>query len=165
MDLSDGDNPPVAVVSPDVVTDCQTAVTLDGSHSSDSDGDALRFEWTSAGYVLGTNSTLTGTFALGTNVVTLKVTDPCGTSAQASTTVIVIDTNPPVLLCPASTMLSANADCEALLPNLLSEITVSDNCTAPGSISLQQNPVAGTSLSLGTHPVTLTATDASGNVS
>src|SRR2546423_3336767 len=54
LDLSDGDNPPVAVVSPDVVTDCQTAVTLDGSHSSDPDGDTLRFEWTSAGYVLGT---------------------------------------------------------------------------------------------------------------
>src|SRR5256885_5430023 len=163
MDVSPGNTPPVAVVGPDVVTDCQTPVTLHGSHSSDPDGDALSFEWTSAGYVLGTNSTLTGTFASGTNVVTLTVTDPSGASAQASLTVAVVDTTAPVISSLGSVTLNASANCQALLPNFLSRVTVSDNCTPVESINLQQAPAPGTTLTLGSHAVTITATDLAGN--
>src|SRR5256885_2220413 len=165
MDVSPGNTPPVAVVGPDVVTDCQTPVTLDGSHSSDPDGDALSFEWTCAGYVLGTNATLTGTFAVGTNVVTLTVTDPSGASALATVTVTVADTTAPVIAAPSKLSLSADANCQAVLPNLLPQVSVSDNCTPVGSISLHQSPAAGTSLSVGAYSVTITAKDASGNES
>ena len=95
MDLPN--HPPVADPGPDQTVDCQGSVALDGSHSSDPDGDTLGFQWSSSGTVLGTNSTLTGSFPLGTNVITLKVTDPCGLLAQSNVNVIVVDTTSPFL--------------------------------------------------------------------
>jgi probable HAF family extracellular repeat protein len=162
---SGNNNPPVAVPGASQVVDCQTPVTLDGSHSSDPDGDALSFAWTSAGFLLGTNPVINGAFALGTNVVTLTVTDPSGASNSANVTVTVLDTNAPVISVLNSVTLSAGANCSALLPVVFSQVTVSDNCTPVESIVLSQSPIAGTSLSLGQHTVTVTATDLSGNSS
>src|SRR5438105_4206319 len=110
---------PVPVVGPDQTVDCHTLVTLDGSHSSDPDGDALSFEWTCAGYVLGTNATLAGTFSYGTNLVTLKVSDPCGASSTATVTVTVIDTNPPAITGPGAVTISADSGCQTRLPLLV----------------------------------------------
>ena len=71
----------------------QTVVTLDGSASSDPDGDALSFSWNvpSGTFVGGTSSsseiaqvTFPGT---GSYNVTLTVTDPDGNSDSASFTV------------------------------------------------------------------------------
>src|SRR5207253_851519 len=57
LDLRRGNHPPVAVAGPNQTVDCQSEVTLDGGQSSDPDGDALTFEWSAGGSVLGTNST------------------------------------------------------------------------------------------------------------
>ena len=52
------------------------------------------------------------------------------------------------------------------LGNYTGLATKSDNCTATGSITVTQSPIAGTAVSgVGTTVVTLTATDASGNSS
>ena len=155
--------PPVAIAGVDRVMDCETPVHLDGSQSLDPDGDALTFEWTAAGWVLGTNATLAGTFAPGTNVVTLKVTDPCGESGSATVLVIVTDTQRPWLSNPGIVKASVDANCQAVVPNLVPAIVARDNCTPAGSLVITQSPAGGTPVGPGRHIITLTATDLAGN--
>ena len=85
-----GENqPPVANAGPDQIADCGGVVTLSAGLSSDPDNDApLSYEWRKGGMLLGTNLTLTGSFDAGTNVITLRVTDPCG--AYSEDTVLVV---------------------------------------------------------------------------
>ena len=54
----------------------------------------------------------------------------------------------------------ADADCGAVVPDLLARLTASD---AGGTVSLVQSPVAGTRVGAGQWPVVVTATDPSGN--
>lgn len=165
LDLPAGNTAPVAVAGPDQTIDCQAQVTLDGSGSSDPDNDPITFEWSSGGMVLGTNALLTISLPLGTNVLTLQVTDTCGASSQANVTVIVADTTPPAGSCPASATASADNNCQAAVPNFAAQVVATDNCTPTGALVVTQNPAAGTLVGLGPHPVTITVTDASGNSS
>ena len=165
LDLPSGNNPPVANAGLDQTVDCQAQVTLDGSHSTDPDNDPLVFEWSSGGNVLGTNALMSVSLPLGTNVVTLKVTDSCGASSQTNVTVIVADTTPPAGSCPAAVTASADGNCQAAVPNLIPQVVASDNCTPTQSLVIAQNPAAGTLLGLGPHVVTLTVTDLAGNSS
>src|SRR5262249_41066580 len=148
-------HPPAADPGPDQIVDCQISVRLDGSHSTDPDGDTLAFQWSASGAVLGTNSTFSGSFPLGTNVITLKVTDPCGLSAQSNVNVIVVDTPPPVLSCPMSLSAPSDANCQAVVPDLVSQLVASDNCTPLASLIITQDPAVGTLIGLGTHPIEL----------
>lgn len=165
LDLASSNSAPVAIAGPDQTVDCQAQVTLDGSGSTDPDNDALVFEWSSGGNVLGTNSVINVSLPLGTNVVTLKVTDPCGASAQTNVTVIVADTTPPTGSCPSAVTASADVNCQAPVPNFTSQVVATDNCTPAQSLVITQNPLAGTLVGLGPHVVTLTVTDSSGNSS
>ena len=163
LDIVSANHPPVAVAGHDQSVDCQAQVTLDGSASSDPDNDPLTFSWTSGGSVLGTNAVVSVSLPMGTNVVTLTVTDPSGASAQANVTVRVLDTTPPSGSCPSSVTASADVNCQAVVPNLVPQVVASDNCTPTSSIVITQDPPAGTVVSLGQHPVTMTVTDSSGN--
>ncbi len=99
----------------------------------------------------------------GDYVLTYSVADASGNPAiPATRTVSVRDTTPPTITCPAPLTLSVGANCEAILPNLVAG-TIKDDLCSPTQITMVQQPVAGTSLILGEHTVTLTATDASGN--
>jgi probable HAF family extracellular repeat protein len=165
MDLASANGTPVAVAGPDQTVDCQAQVTLDGSRSSDPDDDALSFAWIANGNTLGTNPVITVSLPIGTNVVTLTVTDSCGASAQTNLTVIVADTTPPTGSCPTAVTASADANCQAPVPNLVPQVVASDNCTPAQSLVITQSPPAGTLLGLGSHPITMTVTDLSGNSS
>ncbi|MEI7897215.1 MAG: HYR domain-containing protein, partial [bacterium] len=119
------------------------------------------------------NTTLIGTMPYTTNISSStsyyvraigSLTPACTTSVATSVT---IDNVKPAITCPASQNLNTNAaSCSATLPDYATGATVSDNCTASGSIVKTQSPASGTTLSGGhnsTQLVTLTATDASGN--
>jgi probable HAF family extracellular repeat protein len=163
MDLVAANHSPVAVAGPNQTVDCAAQVTLDGSQSSDPDNDPLTFEWSLGGYVLGADERLAVSLPLGTSVITLKVTDPRGSSAQTDVIVCVVDTAPPTVACPAPTAASADAKGQAPIPNVLAQAIASDNCTTPQSLIVSQDPAAGTLVGLGPHLITVTVGDPSGN--
>ncbi|WP_346855037.1 HYR domain-containing protein [uncultured Draconibacterium sp.] len=121
----------------------------------------------------GTNaSTTLGSQLLGVgeNAIVWTAYDTHGNTATWSVTISVEDKEKPTFdNCPGALNLTSNsADCNAVLPNYISllSITASDNCTESGTISLSQSPVATTVLTGGhgsTQLVTITAEDEYGN--
>jgi hypothetical protein len=101
-------------------------------------------------------------FPVGTTTVTYTATDGSGNSTQATQTVTVIDNTAPSLTAPAPATATAAFNGLAAVPNVLAATTASDNC---GPVTLSQSPVAGTLVGIGTHTITITATDAAGNTS
>jgi probable HAF family extracellular repeat protein len=164
MDIVAANTAPIANAGADQNVECQTAATLDGSQSSDPDNDALTYSWSDGVNVLGTNPVLVVTLPIGTHTLTLTVTDPCSASAQDSVVVVVADTTAPTIVSgPALGTISANNQCQAAVPSVVSGIVATDNCTAANALSIQQNPVAGAPVGLGSHSIVVTVTDASGN--
>jgi hypothetical protein len=100
----------------------------------------------------------------GTTTITWTATNSSG-SASCQQTITVNDMTPPTISCPAPTSASADANCQAAVPNFTTSATVSDNCSAPDSITVTQDPAPGTMVGLGQNTVTLTATDGAGNSS
>jgi hypothetical protein len=99
-------------------------------------------------------------FPIGTTTETWKATDAGGNTTFCSFTVTVVDNQAPVITCPPSVIVKA---CDFNIPNVTTGLVVSDNC--PGVI-VSQFPAAGTPIQAGsTVAVTITARDASGNVS
>lgn len=94
-------SPPVADAGPPQEVECTSPegaqVTLDGSGSSDPDGDPLTFDWSNT---FGTASGVMPVvnLALGRHEVDLLVTDPGGLTDMASVVVDVLDTTPPGLV-------------------------------------------------------------------
>lgn len=70
---------------------------------------------------------------------------------------------PPILSCPGPLTIAAGDQCTAFVPDLISQVTASDNCTPVGSLVISQSPEAGTLAGLGAATITVTATDAAGN--
>ncbi len=64
-------------------------VHLNGTGSSDGDGSIVAYQWTSADGVLGSGSELIVSMAVGTTLVTLRVTDDQGSESTDSTTVTI----------------------------------------------------------------------------
>src|SRR5207249_1602022 len=94
-------HPPMANAGPNQALECTgqgMRVILDGSKSSDPDGDALSFVWKNeSGSVVGTTAVVQLTPAMGTHTFTLTVTDTGGLSSMATTHVTVRDTTAPSL--------------------------------------------------------------------
>ena len=91
--------PPVAQAGPDQTIECGgpggTAVTLNGSGSSDPDGDTLSYAWSwNGGTATGVNPFVN--LPLGKNTITLTVDDGKGGTATDTVIVTVRDTVPPV---------------------------------------------------------------------
>ena len=101
-------------------------------------------------------------FPVGTTILTYTATDGAGNTAQTAQTVVVNDTTPPTLTAPALTSATANSSGQAAVPNVVASATVSDLCSA---ITVTQSPAAGDMVGIGSHTITLTATDAVGNTS
>ncbi|HEX8071761.1 MAG TPA: immunoglobulin-like domain-containing protein [Pyrinomonadaceae bacterium] len=102
-------------------------------------------------------------FPVGTTTVTYTGTDPANNSGTDTQTVTVIDNTPPTVTAPGPSSASADASCQAAIPNVVAGASATDNCTPAGSITIMQSPAAGTPVGLGPHTITITATDAAGN--
>lgn len=131
-------------------------VTLNGSASSDADGDALSYNW-SGPFGTATGATPSVLIPAGTHTVTLVVNDGSVNSAPATMQVTVQDTIAPAIV-------TSNASIEATGPSTPYDVSGDGSATdAVGVVSLTND-------SLGTFPVgvttvTWTAVDAAGNTS
>jgi len=101
-------------------------------------------------------------FPVGTTTITYTATDDAGNSSTATQTVTVIDNTAPTIAVPPPTSTNADGAGHATIPNVVAGTTASDNC---GPVTTTQSPLAGTVVGVGTHPITITATDAAGNTS
>ncbi len=143
-------------------TGVTTSVSLDGSGSSDADGDALTYLWSSncPGGSLDNDTAqspaLTVNSPVGSCNASLTVSD-ADESSSCSATVSVQDTIAPGVTAPGNITIQHSAP----LPNAVSlgSPTVSDACDSSPSVSND----APTAFPLGTTTVTWTVTDASSN--
>ncbi len=89
------------------------------------------------------------------------VTNNFGSITSAVATLTLIDTVPPMITtCAPAQTLSADANCQAAIPDLTGAVVASDNCSL---VTLSQVPAAGTLVGSGAHMVTITAKDAANN--
>lgn len=136
---SDPNQPPVANAGADQTVGCSgpngASVTLNGSKSSDPDGDTLSFVWTNEnGTVVGATAITQVTVSLGTHTFTLTVTDSAGLSSSATTHVTVGDTAPPTLQVTLSPNVLWPPD-NKLIP-ISATVAASDTCDANPAVVL-----------------------------
>ena len=93
--------------------------------------------------------------------VTLTATDASGNFSDCPFTVNITDTISPTITCPAPQNVSATGGCTAILGDYTGLAIMTDNCDSSPIAS--QSPVSGTTITT-SQIVTLTATDASGNI-
>ena len=97
-------------------------------------------------------------FPVGTNTVNCAATDASGNTAVCSFKVIVKETVPPAITCPADITVDTDPGLCTAVVNFAP--TATDNC--PG-VTVVCNPPSGSTFPKGHTTVTCTATDASGN--
>ncbi|WP_115461383.1 HYR domain-containing protein, partial [Winogradskyella aurantiaca] len=103
---------------------------------------------------------------IGTQNVTLTVTDDAGNESQCVKEVTIIDNTAPSISCRPPLVLSLNADCiipdSSFIDNSNNRPTVSDNCTANGDLIVTNN-FADITFVVGNNTLTWTVEDESGN--
>ncbi len=150
---------PVADAGPDQVLECtgesSATVTLNGSNSSDPDGDVLNFVWSGIFGTL-TGASPTTSLPLGLHLISLTVNDGMGGTDSDTVSVTVEDTLPPVVHAGSDVIIEATSidgAAYAITP------TVSDACGSPTSEVVPALSI----YPLGSTLVTVSATDGSGN--
>ncbi|MCM2276135.1 MAG: HYR domain-containing protein, partial [Candidatus Didemnitutus sp.] len=125
---------------------CSATVALDYRATDNCPGVTVSSSWTG------------GAFPKGTTVVTVTATDAAGNTAAQSFSVTVIDNEAPVLTIPSNiTVATAPGLCAASVPFTFS---ATDNCP---DVTVSADWTGGM-FPKGTTTVTVTATDASGNI-
>ncbi|WP_366187130.1 HYR domain-containing protein [Flavobacterium ovatum] len=106
--------------------------------------------------VSGNNKTITRTWT---------ATDANSNVQSYIQTITVTDTTKPTLSAIANRNENIGASCSFIIPNYTGLTTAADNCTAVGSITKTQSPVAGTIINghNTAQIITITANDANGN--
>jgi subtilisin family serine protease/sugar lactone lactonase YvrE len=173
-------DPPVASMTGGGTIECTgpdgAGATFDGTGSTDTDStngtadDIVSYEWyerygTPEQHMLGTGSTLPVVLALGTHVLTLRVTDTAGESGTASTVLTVTDTQAPMLACPAVEVEECAGPAGTQV-NLAA--TAADACGGAVTITNDRSPNGADASGLyptGTTLVTYHATDGAGRES
>jgi hypothetical protein len=138
--------PPVADAGAAATAECAgpagTGVTLDGSASSDPDGDTLSYAWRDAsGTLVATSAVAALTLPLGSHAFTLTVSDGFGGTGADTVTADVVDTTAPTVtvaltpgrlwppnhrLVPVSATVTAADTCAGALAAVLASVTSSE---------------------------------------
>jgi uncharacterized repeat protein (TIGR01451 family) len=161
--------PPVANAGADQTIECGgglTSVTLDGTASTDPDGDTLTYQWREGVTVLGTTAMLNTSLAFGLHTITLKVTDPSGDFSEDTVSVNIVDTTDPMITAPPNVSVNTGpsaSSCGVVISNAtLGNAMASDGCSASVTVTRMGVP-AGNNFPVGTTIVTYTADDGHGH--
>jgi len=158
--------PPIARASADQVVEATDIVgafvTLDGSASSDADGDPLTFNWSwSSGGAIGVRPI--AEFPLGGTTVTLVAADPHGATGTVNVEITVQDTTPPLLVLPALVSEDSTSPSGAILTYAVSATDLHS-----GAISPACSPASGSTFPSNARgevtQVDCTAADGQGNI-
>ncbi len=101
---------------------------------------------------------------IGNNPVVLTVTDPSGNTATCNAVITIMDDMEPQVDCPADNTVGPDTgQTYFTLPDYVGngDVSASDNCT--GTLTIAQDPVAGTQLNDGTYTISFETTDDEGN--
>jgi PKD domain len=161
--------PPVANAGADqtlTATGPTTPVTLNGSASSDPDGEALTFAWTQGTTAVGNSAVLPLSLKIGTYAFTLTVTDAGGLTSTATTHVTINNAVPLANAGADQTLAAAGPNGAAVTLNgSLSRDPDGDALTflwTQGTAVVGTSAVVPLTLNVGTYTFTLTVTDAGG---
>lgn len=110
---------------------------------------------------------------VGTHEVTLTAEDQAGNIATCVFDIVVDPNNcdcgdndaqdPVISQCPPDQTVLADANCEAIVPDLTDDIVATDNCSFGSDLSITQEPAAGTVIDLEGTTVVITVADQNGN--
>jgi gliding motility-associated-like protein len=103
-----------------------------------------------------------GTIISSNTQIEFAVTDEAGNQSTCSFFAIVADVNAPDVICPNSMSVAINSSCQYTVPNVMAEVTGTDNCSSFSNMTLSQNPSIGT-LESGLTAVLITLQDEAGN--
>jgi hypothetical protein len=156
-------HPPVANAGPDQTLECggtTTAINLDGSASSDPDGDPLTYAWSENGQQIATGVKPTVNLSYGMHTITLTVTDSHGASSSDTMNVTIQDGTAPVIHCPPDGIRVQQTGPAGAVVDFADKVTATDNCSTPTIVC---QPPSGSTFPAGNNLVLCTATDAAGN--
>ena len=109
------------------------------------------------------NLPLNAPYPVGVTNISWEARDKVGNGTSYIQTVTVLEPTPPTVNVQPIASEIADQTCFALVPDVVSTASYSDNCTSTNDLIVVQTPAAGTAVGAGAHPVTVTVTDASGN--
>jgi gliding motility-associated-like protein len=113
--------------------------------------------------------TLVQSPAVGTNfnsptLVTITGTDEAGNPGTCSFTVSILDATGPAVTCPANYTISTGSNCNAIMPNIASQLSITENCTSSTPYTYSQTPTIGSTLPTGPNAVSVIVMDILGNM-
>lgn len=97
-------------------------------------------------------------------LITITIEDESGNSTTCIFNAIPLDTISPIVTCPSDQSIVINPSCEYTMPDLSTLVLGSDNCSILGAMTINQNPVVGSTQN-GTTAVLITLIDEQGNSS
>ncbi len=129
-------------------------------------GFGLSYQWYKDGVAIPGATSGNYTATVSGIYTAARTSIPCFSPQSSPVTVTIADAVKPSITCPPNQTLNLDATCKATLPDYRSLLTVSDNCTATGSLVITQSPAAGSVVNdKGSMIVAFTVRDASGNES
>lgn len=153
---------PVADAGTDQAFSCvvnTAGVSLDGSSSSDADGDELSYSWSLNGSVVSIDAAFSTTLVGGSHTFTLTVSDGEESASDEVTVLVELDDTAPDLTAPEDATFYANV--AGGYSGSIGSAIADDDCDNDVTVTMDAPAV----FPLGNTEVTYTATDAAGNSS
>lgn len=153
---------------PSITCPANVNITMDatcsGTIADYTSGVSVSDNCSSIGNITLSQSPASGaTISTNTQII-ITATDELGNASNCNFFAISIDAIDPTITCPSSLSMPINSSCQYPVPDLLSQVNISDNCTSLGNLTFTQNPTATTTGSSLT-AILLTVQDEQGNQS